>query len=95
MFYNFLSVSAIQPGCNLVNCAHARAWKFYSETVYPGNENNFLAVKCNSLAALNTGRCPGKSISMGYAVSTDAKGNYFLSTNSNSPFGRRLVGVGA
>lgn len=82
-----------QPGCVLIDCAHARSWYYYAETVYNGNENNFLAVKCNSLTAMNTGRCTGKSVPMGYAVPTNVKGNYFLSTRSSSPYGKGIGGT--
>jgi lipoprotein lipase len=86
-------VVSTQPGCVLIDCAHARSWHYYAETVYNGNENNFLARKCNSLRALNTGRCPGKNIPMGYATPMNTKGNYFMSTGSAMPFGRGLGGL--
>lgn len=68
--------------------AHQRAPEFYAESVYPGNEFNFLGVKCGSLAALNGKYCPGKPIPMGYATPHNLKGNYFLKTNEESPFGQ-------
>lgn len=83
-------VVSVQPGCLNPACSHARAWELYAETVHPGQENNLLAVKCNSILSLDTGACPGKSIPMGYACPPTAKGNYFLKTNSEYPFGREL-----
>lgn len=75
------------PGCLTITCAHARAWEFYAESVYPGNENVFEGVKCGSLSALNSGYCPGAKYPMGYAVPHNLKGNYFLQTNSKKPYG--------
>lgn len=68
-------------------CAHARAWEFYAVTVYPGNEEAFLATKCSSITALNSGSCPGKRVPMGIACPHKVKGNYFLKTERTRPFG--------
>lgn len=80
-------VQPLPPGCLDIVCAHLRAPEFYAESVYPGNENNFLGVKCGSLSALNGKFCPGTGYPMGYAVPKNLKGNYFLKTNNRSPFG--------
>lgn len=37
--------SSLQPGCLTPLCAHNRACIYYSETVYPGQSNNFRAFK--------------------------------------------------
>lgn len=84
-------VNPLPPGCATITCAHQRAPEFYAESVYPGNENNFLAVKCGSLYALDTNLCPGKTFPMGYATPFNLKGNFFLKTNSDSPFGKNNV----
>lgn len=81
------SLDPLPPGCFTIVCAHARAYEFYAESVYPGNENSFMGVKCGSLNALNLGYCPGKKFPMGFAVPKNLKGNYFLKTKANSPFG--------
>lgn len=85
-------VAPLPPGCLTIVCAHARAWEYYAESVYPGNEQNFMAVKCRSLSALSDGYCPGKSHAMGYATSKMLKGNYFLKTNAEKPFGENVKG---
>ncbi|EDS44107.1 vitellogenin [Culex quinquefasciatus] len=82
-------VVSVQPGCLNPACSHARAWELYAETVYPGQENNMLAVKCNSVLSLDTGACPGKSIPLGFACPKTAKGNYFLKTSDQTPFGKK------
>ncbi|XP_055296585.1 uncharacterized protein LOC129565592 [Sitodiplosis mosellana] len=84
-------VNPLPPGCFDIVCAHTRAPEFYAESVYPGNENNFLGVKCGSLHALNTDSCRGKQYPMGYATPHNLKGNYFLKTNGKSPYGLNAV----
>ncbi|XP_055915167.1 vitellogenin-1-like [Eupeodes corollae] len=77
----------LPTGCLSVVCAHERAWLYYTESVYPGNENNFMAVRCSSLTRLKNNKCPGRSIPMGYASPNHLKGNYFLDVNGEAPFG--------
>ena len=77
----------LPPGCNDIICAHSRAYDYYAESVYPGNEHGFMARKCNSISAYNNGNCKGQEFAMGLKVHDDLKGNYFLKTNSHSPFG--------
>lgn len=83
---------ALPPGCLTIVCAHLRAWEFYAESVYPGNENNFMETKCTSLTALNSKLCPGRPVPMGFNVNKRLKGNYFLKTNANAPFGENYTG---
>lgn len=47
-----------------------------------------MATKCTSLTALNMNMCPGEKYPMGYAAKKYVKGNLFLETNGNSPFGK-------
>lgn len=77
----------LQPGCFDIVCSHGRSYVYFAETVYPGQERNFLAVRCTSITALNANLCRGASIPMGYKVPTNVKGNFFLRTNSKSPYG--------
>uniref|UniRef100_A0A1Q3FQH7 Putative hepatic triacylglycerol lipase n=2 Tax=Culex tarsalis TaxID=7177 RepID=A0A1Q3FQH7_CULTA len=81
-------VVSVQPGCMNPACSHARAWRLYAETVYPEGENSMQAVKCNSLLTVRLGSCRGKRIPMGFACPKTAKGNYFLETNKDSPYGK-------
>lgn len=83
------SVNPLPPGCLMIICAHSRAWEFYAESVYPSNQNAFLATKCNSITSLNSGKCMKAPIPMGYACPVSAKGNYFLNTKYRSPFGEQ------
>ena len=80
-------LSPLPPGCITTVCAHLRSWEYYAETIFPGNEQNFIGTRCSSLTRLREGKCPGKQVPMGYAVRTTAKGNYFLEVRPNSPYG--------
>lgn len=80
-------LAPLQPGCMTIPCSHGRAWEYYAETVYPGNEANFLAVECTSMTALNSNYCKGKAIPMGFAAPNTSKGHFFLKTLSKSPYG--------
>lgn len=82
-------LNSIQPGCYTITCSHSRAWEYYAESVAPGNERNFIAVKCNGLGALISGLCRKRTAVMGFAVSNSTKGNFFLRVNSASPYGRK------
>lgn len=76
------------PGCLTIVCSHQRAWEYYAESVYPGNEDNFLAKRCGSLHSYDINACMGKEVPMGYAATNNIKGNFFLRTNGKSPFGK-------
>lgn len=88
-------LAPIQPGCVKFGCSHSRAYQYYTETVYPRNENNFLAVRCTSLTNLNNGFCNGPKYPMGIAVPYNLKGNYFLEVNAKAPYGKNNGGRAA
>lgn len=71
-------------------CSHSRSWEFYAESVELGNENNFMATRCDSYSSLKAGNCVGRPVPMGYAVPTTTKGDYFLQTNNEKPYGMRI-----
>lgn len=81
-------LDAIKPGCKMFGCSHSRAYEYYTESVYPGNEENFLATRCNSLSKVKDGFCSGEEYPMGFAVPYNLKGNYYLSVNPKKPFGK-------
>ncbi|XP_062139643.1 vitellogenin-1 [Drosophila sulfurigaster albostrigata] len=82
-------LSSLPNGCLTVTCAHSRAWEYFEESIYPGNEDNFLSVRCSSLSGLRKNLCVGRNYPMGFAAPTDLKGNYFLEINGNKPYGKR------
>lgn len=84
-------VTILQPGSFDIASSHTRAVDLYAESVLPGNENTFMGTKCNSLYSLNKGLCTKGSTPMGFAAVKESKGNYFLKTESKSPFGTTRI----
>ncbi|XP_025832219.1 pancreatic triacylglycerol lipase-like [Agrilus planipennis] len=77
-----------QPGCGADiagTCAHSRAYQFFAESVKSGG---FTATSCNSSNNYNSGNCAsnGQSKLGGLNIDTSASGNYYLNTNSQSPY---------
>ncbi|KAL5281059.1 hypothetical protein ACFFRR_004837 [Megaselia abdita] len=82
-------LNPIPKGCHSSVCAHGRAWEYYAESVYPGNEGSFLSTKCSSDESFQAKDCSGNQIPMGFAEkSLDTIGNYYLDVNEVAPFGR-------
>ncbi|KAH8282651.1 hypothetical protein KR054_008976, partial [Drosophila jambulina] len=90
-FYpNFRSI--VQPGCQEENpkspgsCSHDRAPQFYAESIK--STKGFWGRQCAGWLAHLVNLCPtsGEQQLMGYKVSLEAKGSYFLQTASSSPF---------
>lgn len=80
--------NSIPNGCITIACAHNRAIEYYVESVYPGNENNFLSAKCSSMKRFKLNKCTDINVPMGYPDKRqNVKGNYFLETNDQSPYG--------
>lgn len=77
----------LMPGCLTIFCSHSRAWEYFAETVQPNNMLNFLATKCGSLHSYETKTCNSPMIPMGFGCPHTTKGNYFLKTNSKTPYG--------
>jgi len=81
---------AYQPGCSvdlIHTCSHSRAYEFMSESVW--HTNGFPSYKCNSWADYDAGRCSMTEMTQqGEYASPSARGNYFLRTNQNPPFGQ-------
>ncbi|XP_055298187.1 vitellogenin-1-like [Sitodiplosis mosellana] len=79
------------PGCFTMICAHLRAADFYAESVYPGNERNFLSIECGALLTLNTHYCSKNEYPMGYALPQNIGGIFYLNTNEESPYGMNVT----
>lgn len=84
-------VVILQPGSLHIGSSHKRAIELYAESVWPGNENTFMATKCNSLYSLNAGLCAKAPVPMGFAATVGSKGNFFLKTASKAPYGETKV----
>ncbi|XP_066247225.1 pancreatic triacylglycerol lipase-like [Euwallacea similis] len=80
-----------QPGCGIDlagTCAHSRAYVYYAESI---SNNHFLSTHCNSYDAFQNGLCSlNPTGRLGYfpVVRSTRKGQYYLQTNSASPFAR-------
>lgn len=81
----------IQSGCSDAVCSHQRSWQYYMESVYPGNEFNFLGKRCESLLRLDQGRCVGAEYPMGFATPTNLKGLFILKVNPTEPYGKNAT----
>lgn len=84
-------VTILQPGSLHIGSSHKRAVELYAESVLPGNERSFMATKCNSLYSLNAELCPKVQAPMGFAASSEFKGNFFLRTDSKAPYGQKKI----
>uniref|UniRef100_A0A2H1V975 SFRICE_028838 n=1 Tax=Spodoptera frugiperda TaxID=7108 RepID=A0A2H1V975_SPOFR len=90
-----------QPGCPLFApiplsdenlCSHWRSWQYYAESVR--NPEAFPASPALSYMyfQLNPNRAQGMKY-MGYGCDSNARGNYYLTTNSQAPFARGMNGI--
>jgi len=77
-----------QPGCGIDAfgaCSHSRCYAYMDESI--NNRAGFRACKCNSWDEFNLGNCACvETADMGEHVSRSARGNYYLKTNSQSPY---------
>lgn len=92
---------ADQPGCpNRDNdnfCSHGRAVQYYAESVMTEEEDVFYAIKCPSWRyfRLNENCNVSDIVSMGFHCDMKAVGDYFLQTNSSSPYSKGMAGAHA
>lgn len=94
---------SVQIGCPKRNyqlltqvdlCSHQRSWRFWVESVENKNERSFQAVKCSSWKDFRLGKFDQNSvISMGIDCDMNAKGNYYLQTNGETPYSRGAQGI--
>ncbi|XP_054744405.1 inactive pancreatic lipase-related protein 1 [Anastrepha obliqua] len=91
-----------QPGCNIVqdghirNCNHFRAPLYYSESI--GSERGFWSYQCGEWLEFLLQQCRRYAdvphTKMGYFVSRNASGSYFLQTEAFAPFAKGpIVGL--
>ncbi|XP_005184210.2 vitellogenin-3-like [Musca domestica] len=77
------------PGAHNVFDAQLQATRYYTETVFPGNERNFPAVKANCFKEYKNKQGYGKRAYMGINTARDVSGDYMLEVNDQSPYGQR------
>lgn len=49
---------------------------------------SYIAKKCGSLHSYEINACIQKEVPMGFACPHDTKGNFFLTTKSEAPYGK-------
>lgn len=81
----------VQNGCLFFECSHSRAVEYFAESVYPDQEQDFLASKCDSMKNMHDKTCNFSHTVMGYEVDKNASGIYYLEVNSNLPFGKNSI----
>lgn len=78
-------------------CSHTRAWEYYVESIVrTKTPKRFIASKCDSFEHFLADNCAPNSddaILMGFDVSTNQRGNFYLQTNGESPFARDTAGA--
>jgi hypothetical protein len=74
---------SFQHGCLTSICSHSIAVQQYIDSVWPGQENKFMAKKCESWSAMDKNGCRGNEIAMGFAVPLRATGVYYLNIEAN------------
>nr|XP_014092930.1 inactive pancreatic lipase-related protein 1 [Bactrocera oleae] len=85
-----------QPGCNIVqdgrlrNCNHFRAPLYYAESI--GSDRGFWSYQCGEWLKFVMQQCREFAdmphTQMGYFVSRNASGSYFLQTEAFAPFAK-------
>lgn len=78
---------ALMPGSHSLVESSNLAIKYFAETVIPGQEENFMAVECFSMEHYRANKILGPKAVMGYMVTKNIKGTFFLEVNQESPFG--------
>ncbi|XP_056641565.1 pancreatic triacylglycerol lipase-like [Diorhabda sublineata] len=78
-----------QPGCptdDFGSCSHGRSYEYYAESIVSGG---FISKSCESYADFQKNNCANDTSYMGeYVINKKATGDYFLSTNSVSPYAK-------
>ncbi|XP_022814679.1 phospholipase A1-like [Spodoptera litura] len=98
---NYTGEKNKQPGCPIGNfemfspedlCSHDRSWGYFVEALaWP---TSFQAVAASNYSEwVAHGGESNRTIYLGDLTSTQAKGNYYLRTNSKSPFGLGVEGT--
>ncbi|KAJ0175526.1 hypothetical protein K1T71_008685 [Dendrolimus kikuchii] len=98
---NYTGKKATQPGCETGDfemfsredlCKHDRSWMYYVEAL--SSPTSFPAVYAPDYETWASGNVDySKTIFLGELTSSRATGDYFLTTNAHSPYGRGTEGL--
>jgi hypothetical protein len=77
-----------QPGCGadaFGACSHGRCYEYMQESI--NNVNAYISCRCNTWEEFNLGSCPcTETATMGENVRKNARGKFYLKTNSAEPW---------
>ncbi|CAG9785427.1 unnamed protein product [Diatraea saccharalis] len=97
---NYAGSGGTQPGCPNGDfdmfssedlCSHDRAWRYFVEAI--SKPTAFPAASSPDYDTWTTGRQTGPTIYLGDLISTRARGNFYLTTNSAPTFGKGTEGL--
>ncbi|CAH2108067.1 unnamed protein product [Euphydryas editha] len=86
--------NSVQPGCDGSNfgmfieenqCSHACSWKYFAEAIK--HPSAFVARSASSCEASHSGRATNQTVFMGDEINTEARGSFYLRTNSEPLYG--------
>ncbi|KAI4468892.1 lipase [Holotrichia oblita] len=82
-----------QPGCGFeiyAHCAHKRAYQYYVESLNTSTKNKFTSYHCGNFLKYSLGFCKNhpRSFMGTINIDTNARGDYYLSTNKRYPYAR-------
>ncbi|CAD1472338.1 unnamed protein product, partial [Heterotrigona itama] len=79
-----------QNGCNLIDdtCSHVRSLSYYIESL--SSKVGFIGRECDNYNDFTQGECANNPTAVmgGVTPQTNLKGNFYFTTNSNSPYAR-------
>lgn len=81
-----------QPGCVMPTCCHLRAAEVYIQSIK--TPKSFVGVRCKSWKHFMANACDKDDYAvLGYGSSTTTRGQFYLRTTGNSPFGLGMQGT--
>ncbi|XP_075156812.1 vitellogenin-1-like [Haematobia irritans] len=81
-------LSPTRRGCGInIRCSHEISIQYLVESIYPGNELNFVGYQCDSYEDLEQQTCRGPRSIMGFANGGRSRGIHYVPVRPQSPFG--------
>ncbi|XP_059223461.1 vitellogenin-1-like [Stomoxys calcitrans] len=81
-------LSPTRKGCGInIRCSHEISIQYLAESIYPGNELNFIGYQCEDYQDLARKTCSGPRSIMGFANAGRSRGMHYVPVRPESPFG--------
>ncbi|CAH2108068.1 unnamed protein product [Euphydryas editha] len=86
--------NSVQPGCDGSNfgmfieknlCSHDLSWKYFAEAIE--HPSAYVARSASSCEEWRSGQATDQTVFMGDEINTEARGSFYLRTNSEPPYG--------